>query len=145
MVKYTYQTQLKWTSERKGVLSSKDKPDIMVATPPEFGGHEGIWTPEDLFLASVEICILTTFLWFVKKHNINLKSYDSKAIGTVELIEGAYKFSKINIKLKLGVFSENDRVAVEKVLKKVKRACLISNSIQTDVNIESEIFINCSF
>jgi len=140
-VKYTYHTQLKWTSEKKGVLTCEDKPDIMVACPPEFGGHPNIWSPEDLFLASVEVCALTTFLWFADKEHITLKLYNSEARGTVELVDGVFQFSSIMVKLRIGVSSEDDCALVEKIVKKVSRACLISNSIHTSVRIESETSI----
>jgi len=143
-VKYNYNTRLEWTSEKKGVLRCEDKPDIMVACPPEWGGHPGIWSPEDLFLASVEICTLTTFLWFVNKEGLNLKSYRSEARGTVELVGGVLQFTSITVKVKIGISSEDDRSRVEKALKKAERACLITNSIHTDVNIKSETSIDCS-
>ena len=139
--KYTYNTQLRWTSELMGNLSSKGRPKIEVATPPEFGGHMGIWSPEDLFLSSVEVCILTTFLWFVNKEHVNLKSYSSKATGTVEKIDGKYIFNSIYIELEIGISSDDNRSIVEKILKKAPRACLISNSIKTDVHIKSKINI----
>lgn len=137
-VKYTYHTQLEWTSEKKGVLKCEGKPDIIVACPPEFGGHPDIWSPEDLFLASVEVCTLTTFLWFADKEHITLKLYNSEARGTVELVNGVFQFSSIIVKLKIGISSEDDRSLVEKIVKKVSRACLISNSIHTSVRVESE-------
>ena len=68
-VKHNYQTSLRWTDEKKGILSCDGKLDINVACPPEFGGHPRIWSPEDIFLASVEICTMTTFLWYVNKEN----------------------------------------------------------------------------
>jgi len=37
----------------KGLLSSSGKTNIEIATPPEFRGHLVIWSPEDLFVASV--------------------------------------------------------------------------------------------
>ena len=58
---YTYRTCLKWTERKIGMLSSPGKPDLQVATPPEFKGHEGIWSPEDLFMASVNVCVMSTF------------------------------------------------------------------------------------
>jgi len=140
-VKHNYQTSLRWTDEKKGILSCDGKPDINVACPPEFGGHPGIWSPEDIFLASVEICIMTTFLWYVNKENLSLKSYDSKASGTVEMSGGVFQFSSITIKVRIGISSDDDRSRVERMMKKVERACLITNSIRTDVNIESDISI----
>jgi organic hydroperoxide reductase OsmC/OhrA len=140
-VRYNYTTQLEWTGEKKGILKCEGKPDIMVACPPEFGGHPNIWSPEDVFLASVEICTMTTLLWFTNKENIILKSYSSVASGTVELIGGVFQFRSITVKIQVCVSSEDDRIRVERLLKKVERACLITNSINTDVNIESEIVI----
>lgn len=139
-VKHNYQTSLRWTDEKKGILSCDGKPDINVACPPEFGGHPGIWSPEDIFLASVEICTMTTFLWYVNKENLSIKSYDSEANGTVEMSGGVFQFSSITIKVRIGISSEDDRSRVEKMMKKVERACLITNSIRTDVNIESDTF-----
>lgn len=140
-IKYEYQTSLCWTGEKKGTLSCEGKADIMVACPPEFGGHPGIWSPEDIFLASVEICTMTTLLWFTNKENLTLKSYSSKASGTVKMDGGVFKFSSITVKMMIGISSEDDRARVEKMSKKVERACLITNSIQTAVHIESEIVV----
>lgn len=141
-VKYKYNTNLEWTQEKKGIIRSKDKIDIEVACPPEFGGHQGIWSPEDLFLSSVEVCMLTTFLWYIKKEDIEIKSYKSKAEGTVEMTDGVFQFSIINIEIKIRLNNEEDISNIEKILKKVKIACLISNSIKTEVNIKPEIMIS---
>ncbi len=141
-IKYTYQTNLEWSSERKGIMRSENKPDIAVACPPEFGGHPGIWSPEDLFVASVEVCMLTTFLWYIKKEDISIKSYKSKAEGTVELTGGVFQFSLIEVRMKVELCDEEDYEQVEKILKKVKRACLISNCIKTEVTIDPEIMIS---
>ncbi len=140
-VKYTYQTNLEWISEKKGVMRSENKPDINVACPPEFGGHPGIWSPEDLFVASVEVCMLTTFLWYIKKENISIKSYKSRAEGTVEMTGGVFQFSLIEIKMKIDLCDKKNYEQVEKILKKVKRACLISNSMKTKIIIEPELTI----
>jgi len=138
-VKYEYNTNIEWISEKKGILKSDSKPDIKVACPPEFGGHPGIWSPEDLFVASIEVCMLTTFLWFVKKENIGIKSYKSEATGFVELVGGVFKFSSVDVKIKISITDKKDFDTVKKIMKKVKRACLISNSIETEVNIYPEI------
>ena len=45
---YTYHTSVAWTAQRKGVISYAGKPDLQIAPPPEFKGHDGIWLPEDL-------------------------------------------------------------------------------------------------
>jgi len=140
-VKYKYGTNLEWTSEKKGIMKSNNKPDITVACPPEFGGHAGIWSPEDLFVASVEVCMLTTFLWYIKKEDIAIRSYNSEAEGTVEMTAGVFRFSLIEVKMKIELCDEKDYNQIKKILRKVKRACLISNSMNTEVTIDPEIII----
>ncbi len=138
---YDYKTSLKWTSKRKGIAKIEGKNELEVATPPEFGGHPGIWSPEDLFLASIEACTMTTFLFFSKKENLNLLSYNSTAIGQLERNDGFYEFSKATVKINVKIGSEDEKKIVEKIVKKVERACLISNSINTKVKIEADIQI----
>lgn len=43
------------------------KPEIQVWASPEFKRHEGNWSPEDLLVASVEVCTMTTFLAFAER------------------------------------------------------------------------------
>ena len=103
--KFTYKTTVSWTEEKKGILSSPGKPAIDVATPPEFKGHEGMWTPEELFVASVNICIMTTFLHFAQRENFEFLSYKSEAQGLLEMVEKKFMFSTIKVMPKITVSS----------------------------------------
>jgi organic hydroperoxide reductase OsmC/OhrA len=141
-VQYRYETNLKWTGEKKGTLGSQGKPDINVACPPEFGGHEHIWSPEDLFLSSVEVCTMTTFLWLAQKERIPIVSYTSTAEGVAELVGKTFQFSTIHLKLKIGISSEKDRKRVETIIDKIPRLCVVSASIKTEVTIHSDIVLN---
>lgn len=140
-VKYKYGTNLEWTSEKKGIIKSNDKTNIHVACPPEFGGHPGLWSPEDLFVASVEVCLLTTFLWYVNKEDIKITSYTSEAVGTAEMIKGVFKFSLIHVEINIELSDEKEYRKIEHILTKVKRSCLISNSIEAEISIDSKIII----
>src|SRR5438445_9387091 len=51
-----------WSSGRTGLAKSNSAPNaIHFTAPPEFGGLEGRWTPEDLLLSAVASCYTTTF------------------------------------------------------------------------------------
>jgi organic hydroperoxide reductase OsmC/OhrA len=66
------------------MLIADGKPNVDVATPADFGGHEGVWGPEDLFAAAVNCCIMTTFLYYQAKEGVELVSYRSSAEGILE-------------------------------------------------------------
>ncbi|MDG6218156.1 MAG: OsmC family protein [Candidatus Thermoplasmatota archaeon] len=138
---YRYSTALKWIGEKKGILRSNNKIDLEVACPPEFGGHKNIWSPEDMFLASVEVCTMTTFLFFSKKTDTTFSSYESNAEGIVKMVDNSFQFDSIRIFIKIQVESEKDKKKVERIFKHITKTCLISNSIKPSVTYETKIDI----
>ena len=82
---YTYRTAVKWTEQKKGTITCEGKPDIQVATPPEFKGHEGIWSPEDLYVASANICLMTTFWAVAERAGLAFTSYHCEAVSYTHL------------------------------------------------------------
>lgn len=69
---FHYQVGVRWDGEKHGVLSIAGKPDLKVASPPEFRGHPGIWSPEDLLVAAVNACTMTTFLSALLRRGISI-------------------------------------------------------------------------
>ena len=136
---FTYENSIKWQGEKKGLLSSLDKLNIEVATPPEFKGHRGKWSPEDLFVAAVNSCIMTTFLYYAQKNNLNLLNYNSKTCGVLEMQEGKLVFTQISVEPKIVVVSSEACQMAREFIDKAKDNCLISNSIRSKVEIISEI------
>ncbi len=136
---FIYRNSLKWQGQRRGLLSSIGKPDIEIATPPEFKGHPGIWTPEELFVASVNTCIMTTFLHYVNKQGLGLISYESEAEGTLERVGNQFMFSGIKIKPKIAVSSDEDIQKAREFMALAENNCLISNSIKAKVEVNAQI------
>ena len=139
--KFIYRTTVSWTEEKKGFLCSSGKPTIEVSTPPEFRGHEGIWTPEDLFVASVNACIMTTFLHYTEKEGIEFLSYKSEGEGILERVDNTFMISEIKIKPRILVKQENDIQRVKNIIELCEKNCLISNSIKSMVEVIPEISI----
>jgi organic hydroperoxide reductase OsmC/OhrA len=136
---YTYRTAVRWTEQKKGIISSSGKSDIQVATPPEFKGHEGIWSPEDLFLASVNVCIMSTFLAFADRAGLGFTAYESEAEGRLELVEGKFRFTEVHVRPKLTLKPGEDRTKAKDILSKAEASCLVSNSITGKVSVEPTI------
>lgn len=136
---YLYQTSVKWTEQRKGVIACEGKPDVQVATPPEFKGHEGIWSPEDLFVASANICLMTTFLAVAERAGLAFSTYESAAEGRLELVEGTFQFTTIAIRPIITLKSGDDADKAKELIEKAERNCLISNSMKANVTLEPVI------
>ena len=135
----TYRNLVQWSEQKRGVISSAGKPDMQVATPPEFKGHEGIWLPEDLFVSSVNICVMSTFLAFAERAGLAFTGYESEAEGTLELVDGKFQVTTIMIKPKLSLKPGEDAAKAKELLAKAEANCLISNSIKSKVTLEATI------
>ena len=140
--KYFYDTEVEWTTERKGIMRTKGMPDIDVACAPEFGGHKDIWTPEHLFVGSIEICTMSTFLFLAHKEGLEIASYKSTAKGEAQMVDGAIRYVSLVVKPVVEIFKEADRATVKKIFAEIGTWCMISNSIIPEVKIETEIIIN---
>jgi len=137
--KFIYRTTVSWAEEKRGFLYSSGKPTIEVATPPEFKGHKDIWTPEELFVASVNVCIKTTFLHYAQRNNFEFLSYESEAEGVLERAEGEFMFSEIKVRPKVVVSSSNQIDEAKDLIKFSEKNCLISNSIKSKVEVIPQI------
>jgi len=136
---WKYRSSVSWMEARKGRLSCEGRPELEVATPAEFGGHEGIWTPEDLFVASVNVCLMTTFLHFQGRIGFELVSYESEAEGTLESGDGGLRFTRVTVRPRVTVASEADREKAQEALRRGEQNCLISRSISAAVAVEPEV------
>jgi len=137
--RFIYKNVVAWQGEKKGQLTAQDKDSLMVATPPEFRGHPGIWSPEDLFVAAVNGCIMTTFLYFIEQKNIQIASYESEAEGVLEIKDKWLVFSQVNVKPTVVVNTPDQVKQVEDILLQSEKKCLISKSIKAEVTVIPDI------
>ena len=136
-----YDVSLTWNTDRKGTMRSDVlNSSIEVATPPEFPkGMQGIWSPEHLFVAAINSCLMTTFLAIAENSRLVYNNFESKAIGKLELIDGKYIMSEVVLKPVVILSNEDDREKALKVLHKSEAACLISNSVKSKIILEPEV------
>jgi peroxiredoxin-like protein len=138
--KYFYSTEVEWTGERKGDLRAPVLPQLEVDAPPEFKGHDGVWTPEHLFVASVNSCFMTTFLAIAENSKLDFVSFKADAEGKLEKLEGqGFVMTEITLHPQLLISHARDAERAGRILEKAERACLISNSIKTETKLEPEI------
>lgn len=138
--KYFYSTEVEWTGERHGDLRAPVMPNLHIDAPPEFKGHEGVWTPEHLFVASVNSCFMTTFLAIAENSKLEFVSFKADAKGKLEKLEGTgFMMTEITLHPKLTVSHARDIERASRILEKAEKHCLISNSIKTETKLEPEI------
>ena len=142
-MEHIYEVSVNWQADRKGFMNSPVlNTKIEVATPPQFPkGMEGIWSPEHLFVAAINSCLMTTFLSIAENSKLEFASFDSKAIGKLEMIDGKYIMSEVTLMPVVTISDEQQKERAERVLQKSEANCLISNSVKSTIIFKPEIKI----
>lgn len=144
MSKHEYNVKIEWLSDRKGKMYSDELHDheaslsneIEVATPPQFpGGIPHVWTPEHLFTSAVSSCLMTTFLAIASHSKLEFVSFNCHSKGVLEKVDGKVMMSEIQLYPVLVIEDELQMDKAQKILEKAKKACLISNSVKSEVNM----------
>lgn len=140
---HSYEVNLQWDSERRGTISSPVLPtQIEVATPPDFPkGMKDIWTPEHLFVAAVNSCLMATFLAVAENSRFEFISFECNAVGIVGKIDGKLSVTEITLKPKVVIPSLQHEEQLKKILMMSEKECAISNSVTTKINLEPVITI----
>jgi len=150
MDKHSYNVNISWTQDRKGMMCSPELQNkqvneancLEVATPPEFEkGIPNIWTPEHLFTAAVSSCLMTTFLAIAEYSKLEFVSFKCSSKGILEKVDGKFMISEVYLFPEVVITDESKRSRTERVLEKSEKACLISNSITSKVTMEAKIIV----
>ena len=141
---YFYRTQIEWGKRRRGQVQVPGLPALAVSTPPEFNGEAGFWTPEHLFVASAEACLMATFVGIAEKSRLAVAGYRSSARGKLEFIDGGLRFTEILISPVVELEKAGDRELAERVLAKAAKSCLIANSMAVEMKVEPEFAVRAA-
>jgi len=142
-MEHYYEVSVNWLETRLGSLSSDQlSTQIEVVTPPEFkGGIAGKWSPEHLFVAAVNSCLMTTFLALAENSKLVFTSFKSSAVGKLEAIDGRYLISEVKLRPEVIITSSNDFDKAMRILNKAETACLISNSITSTIVFQPKVVL----
>ena len=143
----TYHTTVKWTGEHWGHLAMGNGPEMKFSAPPDAQGHEGVYTPEDGFVAAANTCVMLMFIWATERFKLKLQSYECRAEGT-KLIEldRTETFTRLVLRPVIRISAGAEKPAVvearaRKALAAAQKYSLVANSVKSDIVIEPEIVI----
>jgi peroxiredoxin-like protein len=134
---HRFPVSIEWQEGRLTKAAASGKPDLEVATPPEFkGGIPGVWSPEDLLVAATASCYTVTLLAVAERKDVQLLGVKVDGTGHVELRpDGRFGFVAIELVATIEVEVEQ-RDAAERAASYAKDVCLVSLALDTPVHLE---------
>jgi peroxiredoxin-like protein len=137
-----YKTKVKWEEGRIGTLSSPTLDSFKVATPPEFPkGVPNTWSPEHLFVASINICLMTTFVAIADNSKLEFESFECEGVGKLEKVDGKFMISEVELNPIVKIKYDKDKERAERIINKAENLCLISNSAKSKIILNPQIEI----
>jgi peroxiredoxin-like protein len=137
---HRFPVSIEWEGGRLTTASSPGKPDLEVATPPEFkGGIPGVWSPEDLLVGATAACYAVTLLAVAERKGIELLELKVDGTGHVELRrDGRFGFVAIELVATIEV-DATQRHAAEEAARYAKDVCLVSRALDAPVHLELNV------
>ena len=138
---YTYEAKTIWQEGKEGRICFGNNTEIPVGTPPEFGGPCAVWSPEQLFVASVGSCLMSTFLFFAERSAIRLHSFESTSVGEMGKTPDGLRFTAIDVSITVGVEEDSDLRKATQLQGKLERYCPISTSLRCPVALNLKVLV----
>lgn len=139
---HRYRVVAWWSSARTGLVKSDSAPNaIHFTAPPEFGGMEGRWTPEDLLLGAIAGCYTTTFRALADLCKLEYLDLQVEVEGSVTKAESGYRFDEVVIRSNLTISTSEEQLRASSLLQKAKTACLVSRALSVAQRFEARVEI----
>ena len=141
-----FTVNLAWDKDKEGTLTARTNPHLPVATPPDFGGPEGVWSAEELFVASVASCLMSTFLYVADRFDVPLEAYSAVSTGRMALAPAGLRFTSIDVTIRVTVPDEEarERAAALRLREKIEKYCPVSTALNCPVRVTLDLAAGAS-
>lgn len=99
------------------------------------------WTPEHLFVAVVNSCLMSAFLLIADNSKFKFISFESNAVAKIEKSDEKPAVTEIVLKPTMTIASARNEAKAKRVLEMSEKAYVIANSIKTRIFLEQVIAI----
>jgi organic hydroperoxide reductase OsmC/OhrA len=118
-----------------GHLLAPPRAPIAAGPPPQFGGSEEVWSPEELLVAAALECLWTTFEAYARRDALVVHSWSGTGVAVLDRGEPVPVFTSITLHVELTV-SESDVDRARKLLGTAEQRCIISHALRVPVALE---------
>lgn len=119
-------------------LLAAPRDPIALGPPPQFGGENTRWSPEELLVGAVLECLWTTFEAFVRRESLTV--YDWSGSGTAVLERGPKVpvFTSMTLAVELEVDAGEEEHA-RLLLAKAEKQCIVSNALNVPITLQATV------
>lgn len=128
-----FKNKLTKIGNEDAVTSMSGIDNIPVGAPIQYGGRAEIMNPEEMFVASINSCIMLVFYHFLNKYKLTVSSYQSNAEGVVEKTKNGLRFTRVLVKAEVELEDDSAWDKMQEIAQLAEKYCLVSNSVSCPV------------
>ena len=131
------------SAEKSGLVgvTSPQLPNLETASPPEFDGPGGVWSPETLLCASLADCFILTFRAVSRASGFEWLQLTCRVEGILDRVERISQFTRYTTFAELTVPAGADVGKARELLDRAEHGCLIANSLRGSRSLEVQVVV----
>jgi len=116
--------------------------ELAIGPASEFGGRPESLNPEELSVAAINSCLMTTFFYFLRESDIELHAYEADAEGQVRKGPGGLQFVDVQVRATATVKEPSLAEKVCEMAGLADKYCLVSRSVSCPVHYHLHVEIS---
>ena len=122
-------------------VSAPGLEDLRVAGPVEFDGPGDSWSPESLMTGAIGSCYILTFRAVARASQLDWIDIRCGVESILDRIDRVTRFTEATLSVTLTIDDPAKRDHAERIIRKAKENCLVSNSLTTQITLVPEILV----
>ena len=128
-------------SSNRVSVSGAQLPTLETTSPPQFGGPQGVWSPETLLCGAVADCFVLTFRGVARAARFDWHALECRVEGILERVDRNSQFRRFTTKARVTVPRGGDPEKARSLLEQAEQRCLIANSLRGARHLEAEVLM----
>ncbi|MEO8704381.1 MAG: OsmC family protein [Kofleriaceae bacterium] len=109
-----------------------------MGAPPQFGGSNEVWSPEELLVGAALECLWTTFEAYARHDTLELAGWRGTGVGVLDKGPTGPVFTSITLLVEMTVAAA-DAERARRLLDTAEKHCIISNALRVAITVEATI------
>lgn len=119
-------------------LAAPPRTPIAVGAPPQFGGSDAVWSPEELLVGAALECLWTTFEAYARHDQLEVTGWRGSGVGVLDKGPTGPVFTSLTLSVDMTVATA-DVERTRRLLDTAEKHCIIANALRVAVTLEAAI------
>lgn len=148
-----YQCTVEWTGaaadptgdpqtfSRDARVAWSGRPAIQASSAPQYQGDPNRVNPEELFISSLALCQMLSYLYLAARKGVRVLAYADAAEGELALKDGKMRMVRVTLHPAITIAKDADPAQALALVEPAHQGCFIANSVSCPVVAEPVIAV----